>query len=112
MDGVEDLVLVRNVRDPDRLARAAEERGLLVYSLAGLGLPRTFVVMTKRYREFVLSAAEGDRTPLSEVEGALTGVLRDKPRELSAEEKYAVALAALSTAGELVYTVDGWQRGN
>ena len=102
-------MLVRNVRDPDRLAQAAEERGLLVYSLAGLGLPRTFVVLTQKYREFVVMAAEADRTPPSEVVDALTGVLRDKPRELSAEEKYIAALAALSAAGELVYTGDGWR---
>jgi hypothetical protein len=110
LDSVEDLVLVRNVRDPDRLAQAAEERGLLVYSLAGMGLPRTYIVMTQRYRDFVVSVAEGDRTPPSEVEDALTGVLRDKPRELNSGEKYAIALAALRTAGELVYTENGGWR--
>jgi len=109
LDSVEDLALVRGARDPDRLARAAGERGLLVYSLAELGLPRTVVIMSRRYRDFVVSAAEGDRTPPGEVRDVLVNVLRDKPRELSAEEKYAVALAALSAAGELEYTEEGWR---
>jgi hypothetical protein len=108
LDELEDVALIRNVRDMTALRRRCEEKKLLLYTFDEVGLPSTVAVIRPSYAEFVKSSAEHDYTPPSKLEDKLINILRGKPHDLDPEEKYIVTLFALSFAGELIYDGKKW----
>ena len=104
LDDLEDCAFIRP-RSPEALARVCAARGLLLYELPQLG---GVLVATPRWRDFVLTAAEGDRTPPGRVEELAARAASSAAP--SPDEKYLLTLLALNTAGELLWDGEKWVR--
>jgi len=109
LDDLEDCTLIRP-RNLEAFLRACSDRGLQVVELSDLGAPGLYLIATRRWIDFVATAAAGDRTPPSKLEQLARETVKDGVKRLSSDEKYALTLYALSRQGELLWDGERWKR--
>jgi len=108
LDEVEDIAIIRNVRNPEALIRAAEARGLLAHDFSAEGFPGVIAVLTRSFVEFAKAIAETESPQLSAVESTAVELLRGRRKLESADDKVALALYALNREGALIWDGSRW----
>jgi hypothetical protein len=107
LDEVEDIDVIR-ARNPEALARAAEERGLQARDLAEDGYPGLVAVYKQSFAEFAKTVAEAENPPLQQVEERAREALRGGGKPRSADEKVALMLYILNRTGEILWDGSRW----
>ena len=108
LDDLEDCTLIRP-RNLEAFLRACSDRGLQVVELSDLGAPGLYLIATRRWIDFVATAAAGDRTPPSKLEQLAREAVKDGAKRLSPDEKYALTLFILNRQGELLWDGEKWK---
>jgi hypothetical protein len=108
LDDIRDAALVRNVRNPEALVRAAEARGLVAHDFSAEGFPGVVAVLTRSFVEFAKSVAEAESPQPSAVESAAVELLRGRRRLESTEDKVLLALYVLNREGTILWDGSRW----
>ena len=108
LDDIDDIALIRNVRKPDALVKAAQERNLLVHDFSPEGFPGVIAVLTRSFMEFAKTVAETESPQLSAVESTAVELLKGRRKLESADDKVALALYALNREGALIWDGSRW----
>jgi hypothetical protein len=105
---VEDLVIIRHVRNPGALAQAAKDRGLLLHDFSEDGYPGVVAVLKRSFADFAKTVAEADGPAPRLVEDRAHEILSGKRQLSSPDDKVLVALFALNREGEILWDGSRW----
>jgi len=108
LDEVEDVVLIRNARNPDALVRAAQERGLRAHDFSPEGFPGAVAVFKPSFAEFAKTVAEADNPPLQAVDEVAVDVLRGRRGLEQPDVKHLFILYVLNREGEILWDGRRW----